>query len=82
VAKDVVIIDRLSKVIQNKYEAVRVMAKEARRINSVMIRSENADVFQKPTSMALKRLLENRIKYEFAEEEGNPKDMHFEDDDE
>lgn len=67
--KDIVIIDMLNKVMPNKYEAVRVMAKEARRINNVILHSEVKNVDAKPTSMALKRMLEQKIKFEYVEEE-------------
>lgn len=67
--KDIVIIDMLNKVMPNKYEAVRVMAKEARRINNVILHSEAKNVDAKPTSMALRRMLEQKIKFEYVEEE-------------
>jgi DNA-directed RNA polymerase subunit K/omega len=67
--KNIVIIEKLTDVISNKYEAVRVMAKEARRINNVLIRSASADVDLKPTSMALQRMLDHRIKYDFVVDE-------------
>lgn len=65
--KKVVLIDRMTDVIPNKYEAVRVVAKEARRINALLIRGAQGEVEEKPTVMALERLLDNRVKYEFAE---------------
>lgn len=67
--KHVVIIDKLNKVMPNKYEAVRVMAKEARRINTIFLHSEKKDVDAKPTSLALQRLLEQKIKFEYVQEE-------------
>jgi DNA-directed RNA polymerase subunit K/omega len=67
--KDIVIIDQLNKVTNNKYEAVRVMAKEARRINSVILHSEVKNVDAKPTSMAMRRMLEEKIKFEYVEED-------------
>lgn len=66
--KNVVLIDRLTRVIPNKYEAVRVIAKEARRINALLVHGAQGDTEQKPTMMALSRLLEDKIKYKFAEE--------------
>lgn len=65
--KKVVLIDRLTGIIPNKYEAVRVVAKEARRINALLVHGAQGDVDEKPTMMALSRLLENRIKYKFGE---------------
>jgi DNA-directed RNA polymerase subunit K/omega len=65
--KRVVLIDRMTGVIPNKYEAVRVVAKEARRINALLVHGAQGEVDEKPTMMALSRLLENRIKYKFGE---------------
>jgi DNA-directed RNA polymerase subunit K/omega len=63
----VVLIEKLTGVITNKYEAVRVIAKEARRINSLLIRGAQTEVEEKPTMMALKRVLDNKVKYDFTE---------------
>jgi DNA-directed RNA polymerase omega subunit len=65
--KDVVLIEKLTSVIPNKYEAVRVVAKEARRINALLIRSDQGEIEEKPTMMALQRVLDDRIKYQFVE---------------
>ena len=64
---EVVLIEDLIAVIPNKYEAVRVIAKEARRINALLIRGATGELEEKPTMMALKRVLENKVKYEFVE---------------
>ncbi|MBI4720489.1 MAG: DNA-directed RNA polymerase subunit omega [Chitinivibrionia bacterium] len=79
--KDIVIIDKLTGIMPNKYEAVRIMAKEARRINSIMLRSEHADADAKPTNMAIQRMLDNKIKYEYVDEgqQRHYKDVKFED---
>jgi DNA-directed RNA polymerase omega subunit len=77
--KNVVLIDRLTDVIPNKYEAVRVIAKEARRINALLIRGAQGETEEKPTMMALHRVLDNKIKYKMAEDE--PKKA-FEDEEE
>jgi DNA-directed RNA polymerase subunit K/omega len=63
---EVVLIEKIISVIDNKYEAVRVIAKEARRINSVLMRSEG-EVDEKPTMMALRRVLDNKIKFVYGE---------------
>ena len=76
--RQVVLIDKLTTVIPNKYEAVRVIAKEARRINSLLIRGAQGEVEEKPTVMALERLLDNRVSYEFSEPE---QDASFEEED-
>ena len=66
--KDIILIDKLSKVVENKYEAVRVMAKEARRINDLLVRGAQGEISVKPTSIAMKRLMEEKIKYQYVEE--------------
>ena len=63
---EVVLIEKLIGVIPNKYEAVRVIAKEARRINALLIRGAS-EIDQKPTMLALERLLEGKVKHDFAE---------------
>lgn len=65
--KDVVLIEKLTDVIANKYEAVRVIAKEARRINSLLLRGAQGEVEEKPTMMALKRLLDKKVKFDYVE---------------
>ena len=64
--KDVVLIERLTAVITNKYEAVRVIAKEARRINSLLIRS-GGEADEKPTIMALNRVMDKKVKFVYAD---------------
>lgn len=66
--KDVVLIERLTSVITNKYEAVRVIAKEARRINALLIRS-GGEMDEKPTIMALRRVLDRKVKFDYADPE-------------
>ena len=66
--KDVVLIEKLTNVITNKYEAVRVIAKEARRINSLLIRS-GGEIDEKPTVIALQRVLDEKVKFEYADPE-------------
>ena len=65
--KKIVLIDKLTEVIPNKYEAVRVVAKEARRINALLVHGAQ-ELEEKPTMMALTRLLENKIKFKYADE--------------
>ncbi len=66
--KDVVLIERLTSVITNKYEAVRVIAKEARRINALLIRS-GGEIDEKPTIVALHRVLDEKVKFAYADPE-------------
>ncbi len=78
--KNIVFIDKLTAIMSNRYEAVRIMAKEARRINSVILRSEHADADAKPTSMAMQRMLDHKIKYEYIiDGQRRYKDLKFED---
>ena len=66
--KDVVLIERLTSVITNKYEAIRVIAKEARRINSVLMRS-GGETDEKPTIMALNRVMDEKVKFDYVDPE-------------
>lgn len=52
--------------INNRYEAIRVLAKEARRINTI-IRRSGEEIEGKPTTMAIKRLVEGKVKYSYEE---------------
>jgi DNA-directed RNA polymerase subunit K/omega len=62
-------LEKITEVIANRYEAVRVMAKEARRINT-LIRLSGEEIEDKPTSIAMKRLIDGKVKYIYAEPEG------------
>jgi len=64
-----VIIEKISEKIPNRYEAVRVVAKEARRLNSLIIRGAEVDWDFKPTSAAVDRLIAGKVEYEYVEEE-------------
>ena len=74
-----VIIEKITRNIPNRYEAVRVMAKEARRINSLIIRGAEADADFKPTSAAVERLVDNRIEYAYMDEDTGSGDFFDED---
>lgn len=63
-----VVIEKITDRIENRYEAVRVMAKEARRLNSLVIRGADVDADFKPTTTGMDRLIEGRIEYRFVEE--------------
>ena len=63
----VVLIEKLTDIIRNKYEAVRVIAKEARRINALLMRGAPGEVDEKPTMMALNRVLDQKVKFEYVE---------------
>jgi DNA-directed RNA polymerase subunit K/omega len=62
-----VLIEKITDAIDNRYEAVRVMAKEARRLNSLIIRGAHADPDFKPTSAAVMRVIDQKVKFEYVE---------------
>ncbi len=62
-----VLIEKITARITNRYEAIRVMAKEARRLNSLIIRGAQPDEDFKPTTAALNRVIEAKVKYEYVE---------------
>ncbi len=61
-------LERIVEVVENRYEAVRIMAKEARRINT-LIRLSGEEIEEKPTSIAMKRLVDGKVKYTYADAE-------------
>ena len=56
--------EKVLEKIENRYEAIRVMAKEARRINKI-IRLSGEDIEEKPTTIAMKRVIEGKVKYTY-----------------
>jgi DNA-directed RNA polymerase subunit K/omega len=54
--------------IDNRYEAIRVIAKEARRINT-LIRLSGEEVEEKPTTIAVKRTIDGKVKYSYEQQE-------------
>ncbi len=69
-----VVIEKITKKVANRYEAVRVIAMEARRLNSLIIRGAEADPDYKPTTAALTRLLNDKVSYRFVDEETDSDD--------
>ena len=63
----VVLIEEITKVIPNRYEAVRVMAREARRLNSLIIRGAQVDADFKPTTAAIERTISEKVKFEYID---------------
>ena len=57
-----IFVEDIWKVIKNKYEAIMVAAREARRIN-IDEAEELVQTGEKPTIRSLKRLVEKKIKY-------------------
>jgi len=64
-----VVIEKITKQVANRYEAVRVMAKEARRLNSLIIRGAEAEPGFKPTTAAMDRLCTERVHYQYVVDE-------------
>ncbi|RKZ21253.1 DNA-directed RNA polymerase subunit omega [bacterium] len=60
-------VEKIWEVIENKYEAIMVAAKEARRLNQVD-REKYKNSPAKPTLDALRKLVEKKIKYIYKEE--------------
>ena len=65
--KEMQILERMLEKIPNRYEAIRVIAKEARRINSV-IRASGEEIETKPTTIAMNRLIDGKVKFIYADE--------------
>jgi len=74
-----VIIEKITQKIPNRYEAVRVIAREARRLNSLIIRGAEVDWDFKPTSAAIERLVAGKVEYDYVEEETGSGDFFQED---
>ena len=70
-----IIIEKITKRIPNRYEAVRVIAKEARRINSLIVRGAEAEWDFKPTSAAVERVINGRVEFSYVEEEAGSGDF-------
>lgn len=62
-------INELEKVLEgidNRYEAIRVIAREARNINNIL-RFSGQELEEKPTTLALRRLIEGKLEYRYVE---------------
>ena len=73
-----VVIEEIMKKVANRYEAVRVIAREARRLNALVNRGAETDEDFKPTSVAMQRLLEDKIQYEYVERSEAPDELFSE----
>lgn len=60
--------ERILTRVPNRYEAIRITAKEARRVNN-LIKLSGEEIEEKPTTIAIKRLIEGKVKYAYAEQE-------------
>lgn len=67
--ENLVIIEKIAGKASNRYEAVRVMAREARRLNSLVIRGAEPEPDFKPTSTAVRRMINGKITWQYVEEE-------------
>lgn len=54
---------------KNRYEAITVISKEARRINMIM-RLSDEEFEEKPTTIAMKRFIEGKVKYHYGDKKG------------
>jgi DNA-directed RNA polymerase subunit K/omega len=54
---------------QNRYELVRAVSKEAKRI-SALLRLSDEEVQEKVTTIALRRVVEGKVKYRYAKPSG------------
>ena len=65
-------LELILKQIDNRYEAIRVIAREARNINNI-VRFSGQEVDGKPTTLAVNRLIDGKLEYRYvdAEEDQN-----------
>jgi len=60
-------LDKISSVVDNKYKAIVVVAKEARRLNK-LLREKGETLSEKPTIAAIRKLLRGELQYKEEEE--------------
>jgi DNA-directed RNA polymerase subunit K/omega len=60
--------EKILEKIDNRYEAIRVIAKEARRINT-LIRLSGEEFEEKPTTIAVGRTIDGKVKYTYEEQQ-------------
>jgi DNA-directed RNA polymerase omega subunit len=60
--------EKILEHIDNRYEAIRVIAKEARRINT-LIRLSGEELEEKPTTIAIKRMIDGKVKFKYEQQE-------------
>jgi DNA-directed RNA polymerase subunit K/omega len=73
-----VVIERVVKKIPNRYEAVRVMSCEARRLNALVVRGAEPVEGFKATTAAMQRLFDDKIQYDFVERTADPDELFSE----
>lgn len=62
--------ERILERIDNRYEAIRVIAREARRVNSIFREAEE-EIEEKPTTIAINRAVEGKVKYKYVKKGEN-----------
>ena len=65
--------EKILERIDNRYEAIRVIAKEARRINT-LVRLSGEELDEKPTTIAINRTIEGKVKYKYEQQEEQEKE--------
>ncbi len=60
--------EKILEKMDNRYEAIRVIAKEARRINT-LIRLSGEEFDEKPTTIAIKRTIDGKVKFKYEQQE-------------
>ena len=63
---DVKLMEDMLKKVNNRYEGVMVVSEEATRINA-LIRMSGEEISEKPTTIALRRVAEGKVKYKYEE---------------
>jgi len=58
--------EKIASIVDNKYKAIVIVAKEARRLNKVLKENPEA-IKEKPVIYAIKELLQGRLKYQEEE---------------
>jgi DNA-directed RNA polymerase omega subunit len=61
-------LEKIMERVPNRYEAIRIMAKEAQRINRLLL-AANEELADKPTTIAMKRLINGKVKYSYGKQE-------------
>jgi DNA-directed RNA polymerase omega subunit len=61
-------LDKLFSVVDNKYKAIVVVAKEARRLNKSLKEKGGDALSEKPTITAIRKLLGGELQYKEEEE--------------
>ena len=62
---DVKLMEQMLGRINNRYEGIMVVSKEAARVNTI-IRLSGEEVDEKPTTIALRRVAEGKVKFKYG----------------